>query len=189
MAEIRTLGGLLATFLTPGTMHTLSKLLDCPMSELEKLTDPEQELWVLGDKLIPILLELDLDLNQVSFFTGTPIRFRRAKFTERLKRTRERKHLTAEALSHKAEINYNTYTQYESGRRTPSYPAMVKIAKALDVDVNYFSECEFGDQRDEEQEAAPKPKFSGGSRRYPPPPSEEEQESRSAGTDDDPIPF
>lgn len=64
------------------------------------------------------------------------------KFRDELKRLRELTGLTQEALAQKAETSVGNIRNYEQGVSLPSFPGVVKLAKALNVDCTAFSECE-----------------------------------------------
>lgn len=50
-----------------------------------------------------------------------------------LRRIREEKGLTLRELAKKADLSYSTISQYETGRRTPSFEAVESIRIALEV--------------------------------------------------------
>jgi transcriptional regulator with XRE-family HTH domain len=64
-------------------------------------------------------------------------------FAEKLAELRRRKGLAEEDLAHAAGVRYATYRTYAGGRRVPSFPTVVALAKALGVAVSVFAECEF----------------------------------------------
>lgn len=55
-----------------------------------------------------------------------------------LKKLRESKGLNMKEVAENLNINYNTYRNYENGRREPSYDVLLKIAKYYDCSVDYI---------------------------------------------------
>lgn len=59
-------------------------------------------------------------------------------FTEKLKRLREEKGFSQKRLADEAGINKMLISKYETGRSTPSMENLGKIAKALEITVDYL---------------------------------------------------
>ncbi len=57
-------------------------------------------------------------------------------FREELRRLREKAGLTQEALAQKAETSVGNIRNYEQGVSLPSFPGVVKLAKALGCGVH-----------------------------------------------------
>lgn len=200
MAEISNLGQLFETYLTPQVIDALVSRSVAKREDLHVLRVNFGVESVSLDRLMMLLTEMDIDPDQILFDTTVPITFVRAKFVDRLKTLRVRRGMTPAALAQESGIVYNTYMQYESGRRVPSYPAVVKLAKALEVSVSTFAECDFG-KDEEDSETKTRQRLAGQpnkkeepstTRRYLPPPADEEDDEpeEPTGTDEEgPIPF
>jgi transcriptional regulator with XRE-family HTH domain len=63
-------------------------------------------------------------------------------FQDELKRLRDKAGLTQESLAQRAEISVGNIRNYEQGASLPSFPSVVKIAKALGVTCEAFAGCE-----------------------------------------------
>lgn len=66
-------------------------------------------------------------------------------FGEKLRELRKAAGMTIRELSDRSGVPESTLYQYASGRRVPSFPIAVAIAKALGADANAFQNCHFGD--------------------------------------------
>lgn len=64
------------------------------------------------------------------------------KVSEKLKQLREAAEMTQEQLARAAETSVGNVRNYEQGIRLPTFPAVVKLAKALGVTCEVFAECE-----------------------------------------------
>jgi transcriptional regulator with XRE-family HTH domain len=64
------------------------------------------------------------------------------KFADRLRELRTAKGLSEAALAEASGIPFGTVHDYGLGRRMPSLPVAVKLARALGVDCTAFAECE-----------------------------------------------
>ncbi len=62
-------------------------------------------------------------------------------FREKLRELRLAAGLTQENLAHKAGMIVASVRNYEQGQRLPSWLAVVKLAKALEVTTDTFSKC------------------------------------------------
>jgi transcriptional regulator with XRE-family HTH domain len=80
-------------------------------------------------------------------------------FRDELKRLREKAGLTQEGLAQKIGTSVGNIRNYEQGISLPSFPGVVKLAKALSVDCTAFAECEDvnGDGTDDEKPTAKSP--------------------------------
>lgn len=66
---------------------------------------------------------------------------RKTSLSKNIKKYREKKRLTQEALARKANISYNTIIKLETGGiRDPRMSTIKKIAKALEVSINELLE-------------------------------------------------
>jgi len=63
-------------------------------------------------------------------------------FKELLRQLREQAGLTQEQLAEQAGIPLSSLRSHEQGQRLPSWPAVVKLAKALDVPTDKFAGCD-----------------------------------------------
>lgn len=59
-------------------------------------------------------------------------------FAERLKEVRERRCLTQSELANAINSHVNVIWQYENNKRSPKLEVGVKIAKALNIDMDYL---------------------------------------------------
>jgi transcriptional regulator with XRE-family HTH domain len=75
------------------------------------------------------------------------------RFKDVLRGLREKAGLTQEQLADRAGIPIGSLRNHEQGQRIPSWGAVVKLAKALDVSTDVFAECD----EVNEPEPAPKP--------------------------------
>jgi transcriptional regulator with XRE-family HTH domain len=64
------------------------------------------------------------------------------RFQELLKDLRGKANLTQAALAKNSGLPLSTIRGYEQGTRIPSWPAIVRLAGALGVPVDRFSECD-----------------------------------------------
>ena len=62
------------------------------------------------------------------------------EFGDRLKEFREALGLSQERLAQAAGIPTSSYVKVEQGKAWPTWPTVLKIAKALNVDVNHFTD-------------------------------------------------
>lgn len=58
----------------------------------------------------------------------------------RLKYLREKKNITQQRLAIDLNINQNTVSRYESGKRQADYQTLIKIADYFDVSLDYLLE-------------------------------------------------
>jgi transcriptional regulator with XRE-family HTH domain len=63
-------------------------------------------------------------------------------FRDELKRLRENLGLTQESLAQRAGMSVGNVRNYEQGIRLPSFPGVVKLAKALGVECTAFVDCD-----------------------------------------------
>lgn len=65
-----------------------------------------------------------------------------AQLASRLKEAREEQGLTQRELAEKAGLTASAVSQFEGGKREPSFNSMVKLARALEVSPSYLSGLE-----------------------------------------------
>lgn len=63
-------------------------------------------------------------------------------FAERLRALRTEKGLSEAALAEASGVSFGAVHDYGLGRRMPSLPVAVKLARALGVDCTAFADCE-----------------------------------------------
>ena len=78
------------------------------------------------------------------------------RFAELLKELREKAGLTQQQLADRAGLPVTSLRNHEQGQRSPSWAAVVKLAKALGVTADTFSACD--EVSEPEKPAAPKKK-------------------------------
>lgn len=85
------------------------------------------------------------------------------EFKDKLKELRAAAKLTQEQLAQAAGTSVGNVRNYEQGIRLPTFPVVVKIAKALGVTCTAFAECDdiAGGEEADERPAAEKPKGKG----------------------------
>lgn len=59
-------------------------------------------------------------------------------FPQRLKELRLKKGLTQTELGEKVGVKQNTFTNWENGKREPSFENLVKLADLLDVSLDWL---------------------------------------------------
>ncbi len=59
-------------------------------------------------------------------------------FTERLKELRLKKGLTQTELGEKVGVKQNTFTNWENGKREPSFENLIKLADLLEVSLDWL---------------------------------------------------
>ena len=59
-------------------------------------------------------------------------------FTERLKELRLKKGLTQTELGEKVGVKQNTFTNWENGKREPSFVNLIKLADLLEVSLDWL---------------------------------------------------
>jgi DNA-binding XRE family transcriptional regulator len=64
------------------------------------------------------------------------------KFKDKLKELRLKAGLTQQELAKKAGMTLHSIRNHEQGIRLPSWPAVVRLAKALAVTTDEFAACE-----------------------------------------------
>lgn len=80
------------------------------------------------------------------------------KFSEKLRQVRDRAGLSEATLAEKSGITFASVHQYGLGRRSPSFSAVVKLARALGVTCQEFADCEdIADEVAKEKPAVRKP--------------------------------
>ena len=65
----------------------------------------------------------------------------------RLRFLREKKHITQQRLAIDLDMNQNTVSRYESGKRQADYETLIKIADYFDVSIDYLLERTNNPQR------------------------------------------
>jgi transcriptional regulator with XRE-family HTH domain len=75
------------------------------------------------------------------------------KFAEKLRELRDRAGLSEAKLAEKSGVSFASIHMYGLGQRSPSFAAVVKIARSLGVTCEAFAGC---DDVDGEPEPAPK---------------------------------
>lgn len=80
------------------------------------------------------------------------------RFAELLRELREKAGLTQQQLADRAGLPVTSLRNHEQGQRSPSWAAVVKIAKALGVTADTFSVCDEVSQPDEKPVPKKKPK-------------------------------
>lgn len=65
----------------------------------------------------------------------------------RLRFLREKKHITQQRLAIDLDMNQNTVSRYESGKRQADYGTLIKIADYFDVSIDYLLERTNNPQR------------------------------------------
>lgn len=85
------------------------------------------------------------------------------KFKDMLRELRGKAGLTQEALADKAGVPLASLRGHEQGQRVPSWASVVKLAKALGVSTDVFSDCDEvqGEPRKNAPAAPPAPKKRG----------------------------
>ena len=64
------------------------------------------------------------------------------KFAAKLKKLRTAAGLSEARLAQESGVPFGSIHEYGLGRRTPSFPAVIKIASALAVDCTDFANCD-----------------------------------------------
>ena len=59
-------------------------------------------------------------------------------FTERLKELRLKKGLTQTELGEKVGVKQNTFTNWEKGKREPSFENLIKLSDLLEVSLDWL---------------------------------------------------
>ena len=59
-------------------------------------------------------------------------------FTERLKELRLKKGLTQTELGEKVGVKQNSFTNWENGKREPSFENLIKLADLLEVSLDWL---------------------------------------------------
>ena len=59
-------------------------------------------------------------------------------FSERLKELRLKKGLTQTELGEKVGVKQNTFTNWENGKREPSFENLIKLADLLEVSIDWL---------------------------------------------------
>lgn len=80
-------------------------------------------------------------------------------FKDLLRQLREKSGLTQQQLADKAGLPVGSLRSHEQGQRLPNWRTVVKLARALGVSVEVFSECD--EVKDDEPEEKPTPKRRG----------------------------
>jgi transcriptional regulator with XRE-family HTH domain len=81
-------------------------------------------------------------------------------FGQKLKKLREEAELTQEKLAQAAGMSVGNVRNYEQEIRLPTFPAVVKLAKALGTDCTAFADCD--DVAEEKPEPARKTRRKSG---------------------------
>ena len=63
-------------------------------------------------------------------------------FKDLLRRLREEAGLTQQQLAEKSGLPIGSLRNHEQGQRAPSWPAVVKLARALGVSTDVFADCD-----------------------------------------------
>lgn len=88
------------------------------------------------DVSIDFLLSENLEVSKERY-----LKFKKEKkkvFSERLKELRLKKGLTQTELGEKVGVKQNTFTNWENGKREPSYEKLEKLADLLDVSLDWL---------------------------------------------------
>jgi len=73
-----------------------------------------------------------------------------ARIVENVKELRKAKGLSQLELSEKADLALNTISKFEMGQKQINLQTFIKIANALDVDVNFLLSCEAQEPKKQE---------------------------------------
>src|SRR5438874_4311980 len=68
-------------------------------------------------------------------------------FTEKLAQLLRERAMTEGKLAEASGVPFGTLHDYLTGRRAPTFAAVLKIAKALGLSCEAFADCEFPDER------------------------------------------
>ena len=74
-------------------------------------------------------------------------------FKDQLRELREKAGFTQEVLANRARMPLGSLRNHEQGQRQPSWSAVVKLARALEVSTDVFAKC---DDAVKEDKPAPK---------------------------------
>jgi transcriptional regulator with XRE-family HTH domain len=80
------------------------------------------------------------------------------RFSERLRELRDAADLSEAKLAEASGLTFASIHSYGLGRRTPSFPAVVKIARALGTTCEAFADCEDVASDEELEAKAKKPR-------------------------------
>lgn len=75
------------------------------------------------------------------------------KFKDKLKELRKKAGLSQEELAEKAGLKLHSIRNHEQGQRNPSWPAVVKLSRALGVSTEEFASCDL-EEEDERKKPA-----------------------------------
>lgn len=113
---------------------------------LEGLIGVDSDLTVPVNHLSHLFTLVNVHASQILIPANTTVWFQRPTFAQMLRRLRTDRKLTQKELAEKAGVAQSTLVQYETGRRVPSYPTVVKLARALAVKIDTFEDAMFVDE-------------------------------------------
>lgn len=189
MPRQTTLGEIVAPLLESWDIEGVTAETAIPTNLVEALLMGVVDTHLTIDQWQGLLELLNVDCARVTLSSKLPVQQTLPTLGDKLKALRLRKGLTQEGAAKAIGISYASLVQYEANRRTPPYPTILRITRALKVPTDYFSDCDFGDEKDEAESAPPPPPIP--TRKNYPPPREldyDPDEGVPPGGND-PIPF
>jgi DNA-binding XRE family transcriptional regulator len=87
------------------------------------------------------------------------------KFKDKLRQLRKEAGVTQEELAHRAGMPVHSVRNHEQGQRQPSWPAVIKLARALGVSTEEFASCDSEEEQETEAKRSAKRKRVPGKRK------------------------
>jgi DNA-binding XRE family transcriptional regulator len=119
--------------LPPAVLDLAKRLQQCQFPRTVSLADLGGSLQLFG-----------FDPTRLLLPTDCPVTLRPPTFGSKLRELRTQAGLTQKDAAALVNIPLPSYSQYENDKRNPTYPTVLKIAKAFKVSSNYFEDCDFG---------------------------------------------
>ena len=86
------------------------------------------------------------------------------RFKDKLRQLRKEAGFTQEELADRAGMPVHSLRNHEQGQRQPSWPAVIKLARALGVSTEEFASCDL-EEEESEGKATAKGKRGSGNRK------------------------
>jgi DNA-binding XRE family transcriptional regulator len=115
-------------------------------SILPLLSEPAGQLSLAA--IVDLLADVGVDPDRILITLSADVSLKPPTFGERLRSLRQQANLSQESLAKRIGVPTGTVGQCETGRRSHTFKMVVKVCKALKVDLNTFADCDLEDDSD-----------------------------------------
>lgn len=130
-------------------LQTLAQSAEIPFMFMMHFLTVEEDAFLSLAAVTSLVKAAGIDPREVGISPRAMATWLKPTLGSLLKAHRVAAGLSQDELAKKAGVRKGSLVQWESDRRTPNFPAVVKIAKALGINVAVFQEAEFGAESEE----------------------------------------